>query len=73
MRALILALAVTGGVVAVAAPSPALAWYDHWGRWHPNHYHPYYRHRVYSYAPHHYYHPYYHPYYAPHHSYYRAY
>jgi hypothetical protein len=52
MRALVLALAVAGGVVAIAAPSPALAWYDHWGRWHPNHYHRYYAPpRVYSYAP----------------------
>jgi hypothetical protein len=71
MRALILALAVAGGMVAMAAPSPALAWYDSWGRWHPNHYRPHYPPpRVYSYAPPR---PYYRPYYAPPRVYYRAY
>ena len=32
-------MVVVGGLGVMAASSPAQAWYDHWGRWHPNHYH----------------------------------
>jgi hypothetical protein len=37
-------LALTVGVTclgAIATPTPAKAWYDHWGRWHPNAYRRY--------------------------------
>ena len=36
MRALLILLVVADGLAAEAAPSPAKAWYDRWGRWHPN-------------------------------------
>ena len=38
MRALLILLVVASGLGALAAPSPAQAWYDRWGRWHPNKY-----------------------------------
>ena len=38
MRALLILLVVASGLGALAAPSPAQAWYDRWGRWHPDQY-----------------------------------
>ena len=36
MRALLMLLVVANALGAMAAFSPAHAWYDRWGRWHPN-------------------------------------
>ena len=41
MRALLILLVVASGLGALAALSPAQAWYDRWGRWHPNEYRRY--------------------------------
>ena len=63
MRILLCLLVVT---CAVAAWSPAHAWYDRYGYWHPNHYR--YHHYVYSPPPYYYHHRVYvapHPYYRP--------
>ena len=43
MRVAIAVLAIVGGL-AIQASTPAYAWYDRWGRWHPNYYHPDYYH-----------------------------
>lgn len=61
MRFVLLALTIAGGLSAWAAMSPAEAWHDQWGRWHPNHDYPgYYRHSYASpghhYWRHHYWH-----------------
>lgn len=41
-RVLLILLTLAAGLGATAIGSPAYAWYDSWGRWHPNHvYHPY--------------------------------
>ena len=37
MRVAIAVLAIASGL-AIQALSPAYAWYDSWGRWHPNYY-----------------------------------
>lgn len=76
MRAVVTVLVIVGGLIVQAIPSPADAWYDHWGRWHPNYYHHHYyyhpygyyhhynRHPAYGYGPHYYHrHYYYHRYY----------
>ncbi len=72
MRAFLLGfVVVAGGLGAIAASSPAQAWYDHWGRWHPNrhyphsaYYHGYYRPPVYYHHHAYYGHPgYYHSHY----------
>jgi hypothetical protein len=36
MRALLIVFVVTTGLGALGAVSPANAWYDRWGRWHPD-------------------------------------
>ena len=41
MRALLILLVLASGLGALAAPSPAQAWYGRWGRWHPNEYRRY--------------------------------
>ena len=64
---IILLFSLTIGLGLTCAATPANAWYDRWGRWHPNYYRRYY----YSYAPPPWYRPppppwYYRPrYYAP--------
>ena len=42
MRALLIIFVITSGLGALGAVSPAHAWYDRWGRWHPNYYRRYY-------------------------------
>ena len=62
MRALLILLVVASGLGALAAPSPAQAWYDRWGRWHPNEYRRYPPPPYWAYRPPRYYEP---PVYAP--------
>jgi hypothetical protein len=51
MRVLLLIFALTSGLTALAAVSPAQAWYDRWGRWHPNYYHRQPPPQYYGYVP----------------------
>ena len=62
MRALLMLLVVANGLGALAALSPAQAWYDRWGRWHPNDYRRYPPPPYWAYRPPRYYEP---PVYAP--------
>ena len=60
MRALLIVFASAIGLAALGTASPAHAWYDAWGRWHPNHHYGYY-HRHYGYYGYHHHPAYYHP------------
>jgi hypothetical protein len=42
MRVLLLLSVIASGLGAVAAVSPAHAWYDRWGRWHPDYHRHHY-------------------------------
>ena len=57
MRAVVTVLVIVGGLIVQAIPSPAYAWYDHWGRWHPNYYHHHYYYHPYGYYHHYNRHP----------------
>ena len=73
MRVAIAVLAIASGL-AIQALSPAYAWYDSWGRWHPNYYRPHYYYHPYGYYhpnPHRYAYGYYGPHYYHPHYYYR--
>jgi hypothetical protein len=48
MKALLIVFVSAAGLAALGTASPAHAWYDAWGRWHPNHHYGYY-HRHYGY------------------------
>jgi hypothetical protein len=48
MRVVLALLVLASGLLAV---SPAHAWYDRWGRWHPDYRRYYPEHRDYGYVP----------------------
>jgi hypothetical protein len=51
MRVFLFALALGAAGAALMPSQQALAWHDHWGRWHPNYERGYYAQRVYGPPP----------------------